>query len=105
MRLISQRQLILVIVFTVIEVATLTLWIEALLNPVIAIGILFVGLLLEHVIAIVDGNLGPDGSSEEETATEETGSIKLSLAGHYLEIGRNPAGEFFIAGGKETPDA
>jgi hypothetical protein len=70
MALLSKKQVGLILLFTIIELVTLTVWLMILgvatnitLTVAVTAGIvLFVGLLIEHTIAIVAGDFPAKGA-------------------------------------------
>lgn len=79
MKLISRLQLVLIAIFTVVETVVLTLWLYLLGVPAsvmldnggIAAIVLFVGLFLEHSIAIAAGDFPPRARSNHRTRRRE----------------------------------
>jgi len=70
MGLLSGKQIGLIVLFTIIELVTLTVWLILLGVPIsitsntaiIAATVLFVGLLIEHAIAIIAGDFPAKGA-------------------------------------------
>ena len=66
----SGKQLGLIVLFTIVELVTLTLWLVILgvtitssqVVMIEAAGVLFVGLLIEHAIAIIAGDFPARGA-------------------------------------------
>jgi hypothetical protein len=70
MKLLSGKQIGLIILFTIIELVTLTVWLMLLgvsitvptNTTIIAATVLFIGLLIEHAIAIIAGDFPAKGA-------------------------------------------
>jgi hypothetical protein len=70
MALLSGKQIGLIVLFTIVELATLTVWLVILgvtitssqVVMIEAAGVLFVGLLIEHAIAIIAGDFPAKGA-------------------------------------------
>jgi hypothetical protein len=70
MKLLSGKQIGLIVLFTIIELVTLTVWLMLLgfsINiptntAIIAATVLFIGLLIEHAIAIIAGDFPAKGA-------------------------------------------
>ena len=70
MALLSGKQIVLILVFTIIETVTITAWLILLGIPInmtlgvagVAAAVLFIGLLIEHAIAIVAGDFPAKGA-------------------------------------------
>jgi len=70
MKLLSGKQIGLIILFTIIELVTLTVWLMLLgisisvptNTAIIAATVLFIGLLIEHAIAIIAGDFPAKGA-------------------------------------------
>ena len=67
MGLLSGKQIGLITIFTIVELVTLTLWLILLGvsitgNMILAAGVLFIGLLVEHAIAIIAGDFPAKGA-------------------------------------------
>ena len=70
MGLLSGKQIGLIVLFTIIELVTLTVWLILLGVPIsitsntaiIAATVLFIGLLIEHAIAIIAGDFPAKGA-------------------------------------------
>ncbi len=54
--LVTRPQLRLIVLFTLVELVTLTLWFRLFSSLLLAAAVLFVGLLVEHTIATIAGN-------------------------------------------------
>jgi hypothetical protein len=77
MALLSKKQIGLILLFTIIELATLTVWLMILgvatnVTLTVAVGagiVLFIGLLIEHAIAIVAGDFPAKGAVKPQNGS------------------------------------
>jgi len=73
----SGKQIVLIMVFTIIETVTLTAWLILLGIPVnmtlgvagVAATVLFIGLLVEHAIAIIAGDFPAKGAVKPQNGS------------------------------------
>jgi hypothetical protein len=77
MALLSGKQIVLILVFTIVETVTLTAWLILLGIPInmtlgvagVAATVLFVGLLIEHAIAIIAGDFPAKGAIKPQNGS------------------------------------
>jgi hypothetical protein len=100
MKLLSHLQLTLIFIFTVLETLTLTAWLMILGVSVgasvttagLAAGVLFVGLLIEHTIAVAAGDFPQKGAVQPQNGSSgpTTQSVKKEMVNRLAHLGDGP---------------